>query len=200
MPSSSAPVNGAPPPGYVHQAGAGLGPRWQDDGLSISFRSCQLQGLVSLHDALAHAQSGDGQVAPSDVMHLDVAENEVELTAGLQPFTQLLSLDLSHNNVEELAQLPSAMLHLNASYNRVQSAEGAGRLTQLVELNLGYNLITSLQPLERLTHLQVLLAAGNRIGSLHGLSSMGMLECLDLKCNYVERLAEVRYPWPWPWP
>ena len=102
-------------------------PRWQDDGLSISFRSCQLQGLVSLHDALAHAQSGDGQVAPSDVMHLDVAENEVELTAGLQPFTQLLSLDLSHNNVEELAQLPSAMLHLNASYNRVQSAEGAGR-------------------------------------------------------------------------
>ena len=38
----------------------------------------------------------------------------------------------------------------------------------------------------------MLLAAGNRIGSLHGLSSMGMLECLDLKCNYVERLAEVR--------
>ena len=167
-------------------------PRWQDDGLSISFRSCQLQGLVSLHDALATAQSGDQQVVPGDVMHLDVAENEVELTAGLQPFTKLLSLDLSHNNVEELAQLPSAMLHLNASYNRVQSAEGAGRLTQLVELNLGYNLITSLQPLERLTHLQVLLAAGNRIGSLHGLSSMGMLECLDLKCNYVERLAEVR--------
>ena len=65
------------------------------------------------------------------------AENEVELTAGLQPFTQLLSLDLSHNNVEELAQLPSAMLHLNASYNRVQSVEGVRGLTQLVELNLG---------------------------------------------------------------
>jgi len=44
----------------------------------------------------------------------------------------------------------------------------------------------------------VLLAAGNRIGSLHGLSSMGMLECLDLKCNYVERLAEVHCPWPSP--
>ena len=112
-------------------------PRWQDDGLSISFRSCQLQGLVSLHDALATAQNGGQPVVPSDVMHLDVAENEVELTAGLQPFTQLLSLDLSHNNVEELAQLPSAMLHLNASYNRVQSVEGVRGLTQLVELNLG---------------------------------------------------------------
>ena len=111
-------------------------PRWQDDGLSISFRSCQLQGLVSLHDALATAQNGGQPVVPSDVMHLDVAENEVELTAGLQPFTQLLSLDLSHNNVEELAQLPSAMLHLNASYNRVQSVEGVRGLTQLVELNL----------------------------------------------------------------
>ena len=143
-------------------------PRWQDDGLSISFRSCQLQGLVSLHDALATAQNGDRQVVPGDVMHLDVAENEVEQTAGLQPFTQLLSLDISHNNVEELTQLPTSMLHLNASYNRVQSAEGVAQLTQLVELNLGYNLITSLQPLERLTHLQVLLAAGNRIGSLHG--------------------------------
>ena len=112
-------------------------PRWQDDGLSISFRSCQLQGLVSLHDALATAQNGGQPVVPSDVMHLDVAENEVELTAGLQPFTQLLSLDLSHNNVEELTQLPSAMLHLNASYNRVQSIEDVGGLTQLVELNLG---------------------------------------------------------------
>ena len=112
-------------------------PRWQDDGLSISFRSCQLQGLVSLHDALATAQNGGQPVVPSDVMHLDVAENEVEQTAGLQPFTQLLSLDLSHNNVEELTQLPSAMLHLNASYNRVQSIEDVGGLTQLVELNLG---------------------------------------------------------------
>ena len=55
-------------------------PRWQDDGLSISFRSCQLQGLVSLHDALATAQNGGQPVVPSDVMHLDVAENEVELT------------------------------------------------------------------------------------------------------------------------
>ena len=36
----------------------------------------------------------------------------------------------------------------------------------------------------------MLLAAGNRIASLHGLSNLGMLECLDLKCNYVERLAE----------
>ena len=156
-------------------------PRWQDDGLSISFRSCQLQGLVSLHDALATAQSGDRQVVPGDVMHLDVAENEVELTVGLQPFTQLLSLDISHNNVEELTQLPIPMLHLNASYNRVQSVEGASGLTKLVELNLGYNLITSLQPLERLPHLQVLLVPGNRIGSLHGLSSMCLLECLDLK-------------------
>ena len=57
-------------------------PRWQDDGLSISFRSCQLQGLLSLHDALAHAQNGDQPVLPSDVKHLDVAENEVEQTAG----------------------------------------------------------------------------------------------------------------------
>lgn len=167
--------------------------RWQDDGLSVSFRACQLQGLASLHEALAQAaQSDQKPVVPADVMHLDLAENEVEQTAGLQPFTQLLSLDLSRNNVEALDALPGSLLHLNAAYNRVESVESLAALSRLVELNLSYNLLTSLQPLEQCVHLQVLLVAGNRIGSLQGLASLALLECLDLKCNYVERLPEVR--------
>ena len=172
-------------------------PRWQEDGLSISFRSCQLTGLSVLKQALQQATSNGGgsgsAVSPIDVGHLDLGENELTSLTELQPFQRLLSLDVSHNNVETLTQqLPDSLLHLNASYNRLESADGIGELPRLIELNLSYNLLTSCQPLESLLHVQVILLGGNRISSLVGLEPLARLELLDLRFNYIEKHAELR--------
>lgn len=169
-------------------------PRWQEEGLSISFRSCQLTGLAVLAEALKQTAgtNGAGEVQPADVGHLDLGENELTALGELKPFHRLLSLDISHNNVEMLAQMPPSLLHLNASYNRLESAQGVAVMPGLIELNLSYNLITSCQPFEPLVQLQVLLLGGNRIGSLIGLASLARLELLDLRFNYIEKHGEVR--------
>jgi hypothetical protein len=173
-------------------------PRWQEDGLSISFRSCQLADLSALSGALQQAgkqqeDGGGGIVEAYDVGHLDLGENELCTIRGLAPFSRLLSLDVSHNNIETLdVALPPTLLHLNASYNRLESAAGVGALTKLVELNLSYNLVTACLPLETLTQLEVLLLGGNRVSSLVGLLPLARLELLDLRFNYVEKLSEVR--------
>ena len=169
-------------------------PRWQEEGLSISFRSCQLTGLAVLAEALKQTggSSGVGEVQPADVGHLDLGENELTTLGELKPFKRLLSLDISHNNVEMLSQLPPSLLHLNASYNRLESAEGVASMPRLIELNLSYNLITSCQSFEPLVQLQVLLLGGNRIGSLIGLASLARLELLDLRFNYIGKHGEVR--------
>lgn len=160
--------------------------------MSISFRSCQLSTVSAVHGALRQAGTEGTAVAPADVSHLDIAENELASLAELAPFSQLMSLDVAHNNVEELSGLSPTLLHLNASYNRLESMSSVSSLGKLVELNVSYNLLTSLQPIEPLSNLQVLLLGGNRISSLIGLSSLSRLELLDVRFNYIEKTSEVR--------
>ena len=168
----------------------GTSPRWQEKGLSISFRACQLASVQAVADAL---DAGETAVSPQAVGHLDLAENELESIELLRPYSRLLSLDVSHNNVEQLVGLPPTLLHLNVAYNRLEGIEGIGSWGGgLLELNLSYNLLTSLQPLEQITQLQVLLAGGNRISSLIGLAGLGRLELCDARFNYVEKTSELR--------
>ena len=73
-------------------------PRWAEEGLSISFRSCELTGLGVLKDALRQTGAdGASSVAPSDVRHLDLAENELTGIDELRAFSRAMSLDVSHN-------------------------------------------------------------------------------------------------------
>ena len=155
--------------------------------MSISFRACELTSVGVLPSTLKKVTAPDSSGDPSDVAHLDVAENELQDLGELGPFDGLLSLDASHNNIETLAaaHLAPNLRHLNASYNRLESATGLGALSRLVELNLGYNLLSSVAELEGLTGLRVLLLAGNRLSALHGLAGMRDLELLDLRHNYV---------------
>jgi len=168
--------------------------RWQDHGLSISFRACDLSTLGRVGEAMRTAAApGESAVAPRDVAHLDLAENELEDVDGLSAFSSLISLGLAHNNITSTPpRLASSLLHLNLGYNRLEHVGALSSLTSLVELNLGYNLITSLAPVERLSGLQVLLVAGNRIETLDGLAALASLELLDVRHNYIAALEEVR--------
>ena len=131
------------------------GPRWQEEGLSISFRACQLRGLSAITDALQQIASSSNPVEPSDISHLDLAENELEEAEDLSQFSSLLSIDISHNSLTEVSRFPTGLLHLNGAYNHLESADRFSILGSLVELNLGYNLLTSVAAFERLTNLQV---------------------------------------------
>ena len=164
-------------------------PRWQEDGLSVSFRSCQLVSLAPIAGTLT-SQGRD----PAEVNHLDLGENELTSLEKLGTFDRLLSLDVSHNSIDALPApaLPPTLLHLNVAYNRLEGAGGVGSLSRLIELNLSYNLLTSCQAFEPMTQLQVLLLGGNRIASLIGLEPLTRLEVLDLRFNYVEKPAELR--------
>ena len=180
-------VGGLPP----STPGNGLRPA--EDGVSVSFRACQLQDLSSLQSALQLAtQHGSHLIAPQDVSHIDLAENELQETGDLKAYFRLLSLDISKNSVTEIGSLPITLLHLKAEYNHLESANMLQKLTALVELSLGYNLLTSVACFERLCNLEILLLPGNRISTLHGLSALSKLGVLDLKFNYIDRVPEVR--------
>ena len=79
--------------------------RKKEEGRALDFvrsvRSCELTGLGVLRDALRQTGSdgsgGGGAVAPSDVCHLDLAENELTGIEELRAFSRAMSLDVSHN-------------------------------------------------------------------------------------------------------
>jgi hypothetical protein len=177
----------------IQAPGESLGPRWQGDGLSVSFRACQLQDISAVWEALQQGGQQSGRtVSPMDVSHLDLAENKLCETDDLSEYSCLLSLDVSHNTLTDLGAAPATLLHLNASYNHLEAASKLSSLVELIELNLGYNLLTSAADFERLGSLKVLLLPGNRISALHGLAALSRLEVLDLKFNYIDKPAEVR--------
>lgn len=87
---------------------------------------------------------------PKTIKTLAFARNEIEGAEGLDPFSALVDLDLSHNHIaviEELGKL-STLRKLSLVGNRIVSLEPLSHCSALETLDISGNDITDLTPLK----------------------------------------------------
>ncbi|KAK4167357.1 hypothetical protein QBC43DRAFT_230612 [Cladorrhinum sp. PSN259] len=127
---------------------------------------------------------------------------------------QLESLDVSNNNIRNLSGIPSTVLHLRMTNNQLSSLTAWSHLMNLQYVDISNNELTSLAAFRNLVHLRTLKIDNNKLTSLDGIkchkglqslrargnaieeldfhgSNMEQLTELDLKGNYIRRIANL---------
>ena len=116
---------------------------------------------------------------------------EIDSIAGLEHATNLTTLNLDYNSINDITPLAS-LTDLTTLYiegNRVDRLGPLTGLTRLTTLRLRDNWIGNLTPLEGLTNLSELLLDFNRIDDLTPLAELTNLRTLHLRHN--TRLTDV---------
>ncbi|CAL6075269.1 Conserved_hypothetical protein [Hexamita inflata] len=106
--------------------------------------------------------------APRLLLNLVINECDLCSTEGIQNATELTSLNLQNNLINDLKDLDKLTLlqHLDISNNQLFDITNVGKLTKLESLNLSNNNLIICKPLEALNLLQNLQIDGNMIQDL----------------------------------
>ncbi len=170
----------------------------------VSFEDSNLEAAVR---AALGLNAGDAITcaAAQSLTELSASGRNIRRIGGLEFFTNLEVLDLSHNFIRSIAPV-GALTHLselNASYNLITSPGLSANLTQLSQLDLSYNLIDDLSTLvnldvgspgsparirarrvQALPSLTQLNLSYNSISDVSPLSPLTSLTSLDLSGNF----------------
>ena len=77
-----------------------------------------------------------------EAINITIIDNKVRTILYLNELKNLVYLDLSHNNIEEIPQLPKNVMTFIASHNKIKQIRNLN--SKLVDLNLSNNLISDL--------------------------------------------------------
>lgn len=132
---------------------------------AITFKDSNLVWAIKF---VLGKQSSAQPIYRSDVLSitsLDVKGNGIRDLTGLEAFTNLANLDLGNNylkgaNLAPLQKLTN-LKSLNLSYNSLEQITSLKSLTSLNSLDISYNYILDLSPLRSLTRLDTLYLKGN---------------------------------------
>lgn len=151
-----------------------------------------------------------------DARQIHCPNNAIARLGGLEQFTRLAELDVSHNQLNDLAALgpqphlrvlnladnrltsldglqgAPALHTLDAAANRIDDIEALQALTRLEQLKLGHNAIDDIEALAPLSALQGLDLSHNRITDLTPLESLTALRNLTLDHNQIGSLSALR--------
>uniref|UniRef100_A0A1A8I0C1 Nischarin n=1 Tax=Nothobranchius kuhntae TaxID=321403 RepID=A0A1A8I0C1_NOTKU len=123
-------------------------------------------------------------------------ESRCPVTAVIPMWTNLTTLDLSHNcisNIDNSVKLISKVEFLDLSYNHLSLVENLQHLYNLVHVDLSYNSLKALNAAHTcLGNIKTLNLAGNQLERLSGLSKLYSLVNLDLSHNQVAQLEEIK--------
>ncbi|XP_054589454.2 nischarin isoform X3 [Nothobranchius furzeri] len=123
-------------------------------------------------------------------------ESRCPVTAVIPMWTNLTTLDLSHNcisNIDNSVKLISKVEFLDLSYNHLSLVENLQHLYNLVHVDLSYNSLKALNAAHTcLGNIKTLSLAGNQLERLSGLSKLYSLVNLDLSHNQVAQLEEIK--------
>ncbi|KAK4130328.1 hypothetical protein BT67DRAFT_465119 [Trichocladium antarcticum] len=121
-----------------------------------------------------------------DMRELDLRGKGLNAVQALDEFCgQLESLDVSNNNIRNLAGIPSSVLHLRMMHNQLSSLTAWGHLMNLQYIDVSNNHLTSLAAFASLVHLRSLRADNNQISSLDGIKFHKGLQTLRVRGNLV---------------
>ena len=129
--------------------------------------------------------------------NLDLSNNQIVHTGdiqGLNEVKQLNSLNLSNNQITDLAGLDHflKLKVLNLSHNKIRNIHELGKLDSLEYLNLSNNSITYLTGISKLTKLKTLNLSNNQISNVEELNSLKNLKKIYLQGNNIEQSSRTR--------
>eukprot|EP01062_Namystynia_karyoxenos_P002999 TRINITY_DN11048_c1_g1_i1.p1 TRINITY_DN11048_c1_g1~~TRINITY_DN11048_c1_g1_i1.p1 ORF type:complete len:751 (+),score=230.90 TRINITY_DN11048_c1_g1_i1:93-2345(+) len=151
---------------------------------------CSNRGIVEL-DLRSVSANADERGALAGVKSLDLSRNELTQLSGLQPFSALTSLNLTHNRLHVLQGMPLNLVRLHVAHNQLTTLDGLFALPHLQELDASHNRLTELRGMPRGSPLAVLRVSHNRLPNAAGLEQCMHLHTLDLGHNCVCRLADL---------
>lgn len=124
---------------------------------------------------------------------LDLSNNMINIIGnGLTDLKNLKSLNLSHNNVNDVNFLKNLnkLEDLNLSFNRIQEIKNLDYLKKLKILRLSNNKIDNMGDNFRFKHLEKLYLNNNKIRVVKNLSYAKSLEFLDLSSNKIYKIEQ----------
>lgn len=147
------------------------------------------------------------------VKHLDLSNQNLTSTKGLEHFKNLEKLNLSHNiisdssflnalpnlteldvsfnQLDHIESLSPKMESLNLQSNRLTSIEFTHSLENLTTLNIRANDVLHLEPLKEIENLTNLNIRGNRVESLQPLASLENLVNLNARNNQIQSIDPI---------
>jgi hypothetical protein len=134
---------------------------------------------------------------PHNVKSLDLSHNQISDLAPLQTLTELEILNLNYNKIRNLAPLKSltglTVLYLDANLIENPGLRNLESLTRLTTLSMsGNEKISNLSPLNKLTGLTALYLNGNTIDSLPSINKLTKLQTLSLNNNRLKNIDTLR--------
>ena len=103
---------------------------------------------------------------------------------GLEHATNLMSLKLGPENVEDVSDCPS-----DAESNKISDLSPLADLTNLEVLNLSCNQVSAVNPLAKLTNLRTLDLRYNQVNDVSPLAELTNLTLLNLRYNQVNNVS-----------
>ncbi len=122
-----------------------------------------------------------------DMQELELAEKRLESLHCLGEFCgQLVSLDVSKNNIRNLSGIPSSIRHLKMPHNQLSSLTAWNHLMNLQFVDVSNNCLTSLSAFKNLVHLREPRVDNNQLTSLEGIKYHDGLQGLYARDNLIE--------------
>jgi len=127
------------------------------------------------------------------LVELELYDNLIKHTDGLEACTSLTTLDLSYNKLKHIKHVESLtkLTHIYFVQNRISRIENLSTLTNLTYLELGANRISEIDGIATLTNLTSLWLGQNRISELKNLSTLTNLRTLSIQANRLTSLSGI---------
>jgi protein phosphatase 1 regulatory subunit 7 len=127
------------------------------------------------------------------LVELELYDNLIKHTDGLEACTALTTLDLSYNKLKHIKHVEplTALTHIYFVQNRISRIENLATLTNLTYLELGANRISEIDGIATLTNLTSLWLGQNRISELKNLATLTNLRTLSIQANRLTSLSGI---------
>jgi protein phosphatase 1 regulatory subunit 7 len=127
------------------------------------------------------------------LVELELYDNLIKHTDGLEACTALTTLDLSYNKLKHIKHVENLtkLDHIYFVQNRISRIENLETLTNLTYLELGANRIKEIEGIATLTNLTSLWLGQNRISELKNLSTLTNLRTLSIQANRLTSLSGI---------
>jgi internalin A len=122
----------------------------------------------------------------TNLQHLSLRGNAIQVVPDLSQLTQLRSLDLGDNQIKQLKGLPTGLQSLLLDQNHLRRLTALTGLSQLRLLDFSANQVGALPALTQLTSLETLVCDNNHLASLPTLPAS--LRELHVSGNYLSAL------------
>ena len=147
--------------------------------ISVNFSSNQITDISGLEN--------------TTLKNIFLYNNKVSDLSSLATMTNLTSLDVSYNEINEVSNLPTTLTHLTISNNQISDISFLKKLTKLKYLSANNNQILDISSLSELINLQSIDLNNNKIKEL-AISDFEELSSLSCRNNEIEKVTLKNLP------